>query len=169
MLSAIRNSDSKKVIGQMIDKNADESYYCERCHEKLIHHKSKSGIRIGHFKHNRESDCSNYKPMSYEHLETQFQIFKYISENYKAVENIETEKWLGNNLIRADVFLETKKGTKIGIEVQSSSISFDEISRRTELYVINNIYVFWVLLYDDSRFIDVDEEDEYNFHKKIKL
>lgn len=168
MLSAIRNSDSKKVIGHMIEKNSNENYYCEKCSEELIHHKSKSGIRIGHFKH-RKSDCSNYKPMSFEHLEIQFQIFEHISENYKSVKSIETEKWLGDNSIRADVYIETKKGTKIGIEVQSSSISFDEISRRTQSYARNNIYVFWIIPYDDSRFIDIDEDDEYNFNKKIKL
>lgn len=169
MLSAIRKSDTKKVIGQLIEKNSNQDYYCDNCKEEMIHHKSKSGVRIGHFKHKSGSDCSNYKKMSIEHLQIQYQIFNYISKNYKTITSIELEKWLGNNSIRADVYIRTKKGTEIGIEVQSSSITHDEISRRTALYAKHNIYVLWLLPYDESRHVNDDEDDDYNFDQRIKL
>ncbi|MBK7683844.1 MAG: hypothetical protein IPJ26_15870 [Bacteroidetes bacterium] len=54
--------------------------------------------------------------------------------------------------IRPDVYIETKKNTKIAIEVQASILPVSEIIKRTEKYFKEKINVLWVIIYDYNRF-----------------
>ena len=154
MLTAIRQSDKIKVIGEFIDKKKSETYYCEYCENPVTHNKSDSKIKVGHFKHKSgEPFCKNNTGETLEHIKTKLGIYNYIKENYwdKLLE-IEPEKWICKKSIRPDVYIETKKNTKIAIEVQASILPVSEIKRRTEKYFKEKINVLWVIIYDYNRF-----------------
>lgn len=156
MLTAIRQSDGKKVIGELIDKDKSDTYFCEYCKNPVTHNKSDSKIKIGHFKHKSgESFCPNNTGETIEHIQTKLSIYNYIMENWsKNLQILELEKWLSKKTIRPDVYIETKKNTKIAIEVQASILPVTEIKRRTEKYFKEKINVLWILLFDYSRFYE---------------
>lgn len=152
MLTAIRKSDSLKVIGYEIEKDKNEIYYCDFCDSEVIHHKSKSQVKIGHFKHQKEnSSCANNQPESEHHIKTKKDIRDYLHEKHKSFNIIELEKWICNKSIRPDVYIETAKNTKIAIEVQVSQITVDQMIHRTERYYKNDIHVLWVLVWNLSK------------------
>jgi hypothetical protein len=153
MLTAIRLSDKKKVIGDYIDKDSSAKYICEYCDNEVVHHKSDSKIRVGHFKHkSNQSFCPN-QGETIEHMQAKLQIFHYIKNNWgKQLKLIEFEKYLCNKSIRPDIYIESKKQTKIAIEVQATILTLTEIKRRTEKYYKERIYVLWILPFDYSRF-----------------
>ena len=164
MLTAIRKSDKKKVTGAWIEKNNAESYRCEYCHKNVIHHKSDSGEKIGHFKHKSgESYCPNQVKETEEHIRTKLDIFEYINSGWgNKLQWIELEKWICNNTIRPDVYIETRK-SKIAIEVQATVLTIDEIKRRTTNYYNNGIAVLWVMPYYHHRFMEFKYQAEgYN-------
>jgi competence CoiA-like predicted nuclease len=157
MLTAIRNSDKKKVIGFEIKKDNNEIYFCDYCDEEVIHHHSKSQIKIGHFKHKSHSKCANTQPESEAHILTKRDIREYLQESFpKSFKTLELEKWICNKSIRPDVYLETIKGTKIAIEIQASQLTIDQLINRTNKYFNNNIYVLWVLVWPKSKISNND-------------
>ncbi len=159
MLSSIRKSDHQKVIGDSISKDNTAIYLCEYCDNEVIHHKSESKLKIGHFKHkSSESFCLNSNE-SIEHISIKLGIFNYIEKNWSSqLHLIEVEKWICEKSMRPDIYIETKKKTKIAIEVQATVLTVDEILRRTENYFKENIYVLWVLQYDYNRFFEYRTE-----------
>jgi len=159
MLTAIRIFDNKKVVGEFIEKDENESYKCEVCTNPVIHHRPDERIKVGHFKHkSNQIQCPNHDGMSIKHLTAQFQIYEYIKNNWgNRIKSIELEKWLFNNTIRADIYLETRKN-KIAIEVQASTLDIKDIKRRTSQYFQNNVYILWTLIYDYSRFYEFKHE-----------
>lgn len=181
MLSSIRQSDKKKVYAGFIEKNPTESYNCEYCGAQTIHHKSKAMVRVPHFQHKaKDSDCPNNALESEIHLKTKLDIYKYLLKEYeKSFNLIEVEKWILKKHIRPDIYLETRKGNKIAIEVQKTALKVDEISYRTEKYFANNIYVLWVLPFEKGRFWKyqqlhtgysiMDQEWGYTYAEKVKL
>lgn len=157
MLTAIRRSDGVKVIGPLIDKDRSETYYCPnpKCAKTVIHHKSDAALRIGHFAHKPgEAEC----PLRGEkliHVRTKFDIYKYLHRKWgNALRIVEPEKYICNGKMRPDVYVETMKGTRIGIEVQASELTVDEIRRRTIQYEIEGVFVFWVLPFSFHRFFE---------------
>ena len=157
MLTAIRKSDHKKVIGYETEKDNTQTYICDYCENEVIHHRSKSQVKIGHFKHKAYSNCANNQSESEEHVLTKKDIRDYLLENYsKAFKIVELEKWICNKSIRPDVYIETKKGTKIAIEVQASQLTIDQLINRTKKYHQNNIYVMWVLIWTNSKVSNTD-------------
>lgn len=173
MITAIRKSDNKKVLGNLIDKNASESYDCDYCKKSVVHHKSDNGIKIGHFKHKKgESHCPNQITGESEyHYKTKYDIYDYISSNWgNKLKIIEIEKWICNNSMRADIYIETKKN-KIAIEVQATILTVSEIKRRTEKYTENGIYVLWILPYQYNRFYEyvLNQRNEYDWFMREKV
>lgn len=162
MLTAIRTSDKQKVVGDFIDKNSNETYCCEYCENNVIHHKSNSKIKIGHFKHKSEqSFCPNQRE-TIVHLQTKLQIFNFIKSKWgDKLHLIELEKWICNKTIRPDIYIETKKQTKIAIEVQASVLTVFEIKRRTEKYFDEGIYVLWILPFDYFRFFEYKPKSDW--------
>lgn len=157
MLTAIRKSDLRKVIGYETEKDNTQTYICDYCENEVIHHRSKSQVKIGHFKHKAYSNCANNQSESEEHVLTKKDIRDYLLENYsKAFKIVELEKWICNKSIRPDVYIETKKGTKIAIEVQASQLTIDQLINRTKKYHQNNIYVMWVLIWPNSKASNTD-------------
>lgn len=75
---------------------------------------------------------------------------------------LEIEKWICDNKIRPDVFIETSRN-KIVIEVQATVLTVDEIKRRTSKYFKNGIAVLWVMPYYHRRFMEYTYQCEgYN-------
>ena len=75
MLVAIRKSDNLKVIGEKIEKDNKAFYYCECCKKEVIHHKSESRIKIGHFKHKiGQSNCPNTTNETQWHFNTKLNL-----------------------------------------------------------------------------------------------
>ena len=161
MLTAIRESDKLIVIGAIIEKDKSNTYKCSYCQKSVIHCKSESGIKIGYFKHKAgESHCPNQVSESEEHLRTKLDIYEYISNDWgDKLQSIEVEKWICNNTIRSDIYLETKKN-KIAIEVQATALTVDEIKRRTSNYFKNGIAVLWVMPYYHKRFMEFKYQAE---------
>jgi len=175
MITSIRQSDNQKVLGNVIMKDTSESYICEFCKKNVIHHKSDSGVRIGHFKHKTgESYCPNQMTGETEyHYRTKYDIYEYINSNWgDKLKLIEIEKWICNNTIRSDIYIETKK-SKIAIEVQATILTVSEIKSRTEKYTQNDIYVLWILPYENDRLYEyvLDDENKYDWflREKVKL
>jgi competence CoiA-like predicted nuclease len=174
MLTAIRQSDNLKVLGNQIDKNLSETYTCDFCKKVVIHHKSDSRIKVGHFKHKTgESHCPNNFPETEYHLNTKIDIYNYIKESWgDKLKCLEIEKWVCNNSARADVYIETNRN-KIAIEVQATILTVSEIKSRTEKYYSSNIYVLWILPYDYQRLhryiLNRNNEYDWFFQDKVKL
>jgi competence CoiA-like predicted nuclease len=152
MLTAIKTKDNKKVIGNFIEKDNQSEYICEYCRKNVIHHKSKSQIRTGHFKHRQgDSDCPNQTKETEYHIKTKLDIYSYIQKGWgNQLKLIELEKWICENSIRPDIYIETNKN-KIAIEVQATILTVSEIKRRTEKYNLNDINVLWILPFDYER------------------
>lgn len=164
MLVAIRQLDKKPVIGALIHKDQTAIYVCDYCKNIVIHHKSESGEKIGHFKHKSgESHCPNQSKETEEHLRTKLDIYEYIKEGWGSkLKVLEIEKWICENSIRPDVYIETNRN-KIAIEVQATALTVDEIKRRTSKYFKNDIAVLWVMPYYHNRFMEYKYQAEgYN-------
>lgn len=178
MLTAIRYSDNKKVIGALIEKDKDATYYCEYCEKEVIHHKSESQLRVGHFKHKKGgSHCPNQTKETEWHYETKYDIFNYIQTNWGSkLEELEVEKWICNNSIRPDIYIRTLKN-KIAIEVQATILTISEIKRRTVKYFKNGISVMWILPfeferlheYQRNRFKSSEYEDDWVWRERDKV
>ncbi|MEJ7643898.1 MAG: competence protein CoiA family protein [Chryseolinea sp.] len=96
---------------------------------------------------------------SIEHIKTKLGIFNYIKSKWgDKLKEMEIEKLICNKTIRPDIYIETKKGNKIAIEVQASALTVSEIKRRTTKYFNEGIYVMWVLLFDYLRFYEFKKE-----------
>jgi competence CoiA-like predicted nuclease len=118
MLTAIRASDQKLVSGQSIRKQADEKYYCPECGAEVIHHKSLAGVVIGHFKHRSGAIECSLSGESLLHLQTKAQILEYLRREHKNdFRLLEAEyRGLGPDL-RPDIFVLTRKGTRIALSL----------------------------------------------------
>ena len=151
MLTAIRQSDQQRVIGDLISKNPDELYFCDYCNEPVIHHKSDARLKIGHFKHKAAEYCPNTTTGESEiHLKMKMQMYRWLQTD-SAIKNIELEKWLFDKQVRADVYFECNINNLIQIyvfECQASYITLDEIKRRTKLYKHAGILCYWFFPFD---------------------
>jgi competence CoiA-like predicted nuclease len=158
MLTAIRQSDHQKVIGDYIPRDKAEKYSCAYCNKEVLHNKGL--IKIGHFKHQKgESHCPN-KGESLKHLQIKLAIYNYLKNGWESSFKIlEVEKWLFKNAMRPDIYIETKKGNRIALEIQATPITVEQILARTSRYSRNNIYVCWILPYDYGRF----HENKYDY------
>ncbi|MBK7683845.1 MAG: hypothetical protein IPJ26_15875 [Bacteroidetes bacterium] len=118
MLTAIRQSDKKKVIGEDIDKNKSETYYCEYCENPVTHNKSDSKIKVGHFKHKSgEPFCPNNAGETLEHIKTKLGIYNYIKENYwDKLQEIEPEKWICKSLLDQMFTLKQRRTQKLQLK-----------------------------------------------------
>ncbi|NBG64522.1 competence protein CoiA family protein [Acidiluteibacter ferrifornacis] len=177
MLTSIRYSDNKKVLGAEIIKDKSAKYSCEYCKKETIHHKSESQVRIGHFKHKQgASHCPNQTKETQWHFKTKYDILAYITNGWgNKLKHIEVEKWICNNSIRSDLYIETSKN-KIAIEVQASILTASEIKRRTDKYYKNGIAVMWILPYDYDRIFEpkylgshYSDEDNNRMWKREKV
>nr|WP_319511409.1 competence protein CoiA family protein [uncultured Draconibacterium sp.] len=180
MLTAIRKIDNVKVTGDVISKKKDDEYYCEYCKKDVVHHLAEARIKIGHFKHKSgDSYCPNQSKETEYHFNTKLDIYNYILNGWGAnLKSIELEKWICNNTIRPDIYIETYR-SKIAIEVQATILTVSEIKKRTERYCKNDIHVLWILPFQYDRFWEynivepaydgLDAQYSWMYAEKVKL
>lgn len=162
MLTAIRETDGAKVIGEFTEKDSSISYRCEKCTDQVIHHRSQARLRIGHFAHRPGASCSSGSGETIEHLRTKLDIYQHIRSGWGAsLQRVELEAWICDRSIRSDIYIETSKGSRIAIEVQASALTVDEIIRRTRKYHTEGIHVLWVLPFSFKRFYERMSERVY--------
>lgn len=162
MLQAIRKSDNRLVIGHLIRKRSEESYFCPECGEEVIHARSLSGVRVGHFRHKAGSTACAFAGEGPEHERIKAEIYLYLLEKYPAAfELIEPEYRSLSPEVRPDIYLVTRKGTRIAIEVQVSAMHVDEIARRTLEYSKLKVHLLWVLPFPRERMML--EREEYGW------
>lgn len=130
-----KDSIGNKVIAEKAEKK--ELHTCPGCAHSVILKRGK--IKIAHFSHAPDSQCAYGAGESELHMNTKLSIYNYLLNH--GAKNVEMEKFLGDN--RPDVYFE-KDDNKIAIEVQISNLTFEEIQRRTLLYLEKNIHVLWI-------------------------
>ena len=115
-------------------------YYCPSCKERVY-------LKIGkimrpHFAHYQNKNCQAYtEGETEEHLTGKLDLATYFKNlNYK----VELEPYLNHLNQRPDLLIE-KDQKKIAIEFQCSSISLEQIEKRTKGYLSSGYLVIWIL------------------------
>lgn len=156
MLTAIRDADNQKVIAINVSKSSN-TYHCPDCDHLVILNKGLK--KVHYFRHRRFSQCAN-KGESALHMETKLDIYQYLVEKCGSnLIDIEVEQRL-SGILRADVYFRTRQGNQVAIEVQVSSLTVQEVYRRTELYQSIGIYVLWILPFNYNQFYRHISADE---------
>jgi competence CoiA-like predicted nuclease len=128
-------------------EKANKPFYCPNCESEVT--LRRGYVRLEHFAHMAASSCEYAKETEL-HIQMKLQIFKNLSDTIGSqVKSIQLEKPLG--IIRPDIYIEGKK-KNIGIEVQASALTPEQIISRTKFYFSKGIYVLWVVPYDEKRF-----------------
>jgi competence protein CoiA len=140
MLTAVNTRTSQMVPASVAMKG--EGYVCGFCEKDVV--LKQGSIRISHFAH--RADCCEYgSGESERHREAKLDIYNSLcSLGWKSCE---LEKKIGN--IRPDIYLCSHKGCEVGIELQISTMTIDDVIARTSRYAQLGIHVLWMPLIDD--------------------
>ena len=128
--------DLKPIVSWLASKECP--YSCPECKQEVILKKGR--IKVPHFAHRPESNCQYGIGESQLHMITKKNIYEYLANN--GAVNVEMEKKLIYN--RPDIYFETEGGCRVAIEVQISTLTLEEIERRTALYWEQEIHVLWI-------------------------
>lgn len=133
MITAL-NENKHNVIAKNSEKG--EKYYCSCCDEEVI--LKKGSIKVHHFSHKSHSDCLfQGKPESEEHKRYKTQIYEtFKGQGLDAV--LEDTSYKKHGII-PDI---TVNG--YAVEIQLSSITRDEIQRRSRLMARARLKPLWV-------------------------
>lgn len=145
MLTALRNRDRKKVVARSSVKG-EAPFSCPECMREVVLHKG--NIRVHHFAHKPPVTCRLGTGETEAHLKTKLAIFDALSTEQN-VQNLELERNFGVSV--ADVFAQIG-GTSVAIEIQRSTLSVADITRRTANYHALGITVLWLALPNESIF-----------------
>ncbi|MEH6942101.1 competence protein CoiA [Bacillus sp. JJ722] len=123
-----------------IEDYRTEAYYCPCCNKRV---NMKAGrIKIPHFAHAVHESCQYASEgESLEHLQGKKQLYEWIKDQGYSVE---LEKYFPDFQQRADLYVEVEN-IKYAIEFQCSSISLDDIMKRTQMYIQYGIIPLWIL------------------------
>lgn len=122
----------------LVDRS-DGPFYCPECSEEVVLKKGK--IKIPHFAHRACVDCVYSVNESQKHLMVKRAIYESLKTRLGCTK-CELERSL--NGVRPDISLYINN-IPVAIEVQNSSISINEIYRRTKQYALLGVYLLWVL------------------------
>ncbi|MBN9299837.1 MAG: hypothetical protein J0I41_22735 [Filimonas sp.] len=160
----IANSTFGKNVDATLATLLGGQYFCPSCKEKVVLREGL--IKIPHFAHLPGASCE-YAGESMLHLEMKQQIHKYLKKRYDIPKSgIALEKPFG--LIRPDIYLNWH-GKHIGIEVQTSSLTPEQIISRTIAYHRLGLYVAWVLPYDINRYQPISKTTNRRFFGAFRL
>lgn len=142
-----------------IQEYRTKKYYCPCCNKKV---NMKAGrIKIPHFAHAANESCQYASEgESLEHLQGKKQLYEWLeSQGY----SVELEKYFPDFQQRADLYV-VVENIKYAIEFQCSSISLDDIIKRTQMYLQHRIIPLWIL---DKSFLKRKRHNTYaisSFH-----
>jgi competence protein CoiA len=139
MLTALRQSDSVKVIARESERDA-APFQCPTCLREVT--LRKGNIKAHHFAHKPPVTCARGKGESVQHLQVKLAIFDALGRESNVTE-LELERDFGTSV--ADVYARIS-GTPVAIEIQRSTLSANEINARTRNYHRLGIYVLWIAL-----------------------
>lgn len=166
MLQALCNETQKNIISWQVDGRKEiegKTFICPNCGNKMMFVDAIEKIK--HFRHYSENLGCYTEPETEEHMLMKKICFETLSniygKNVVGEEYVELEKKILDS--RADVFLKPN----IAIECQASSISVNDLVRRTEKYSKNGIYVCWILSAQNFLVDGVDCQDGFECRRKI--
>lgn len=137
MLTANLNN-SRVYADECTDRKAD--YRCPECGERVI--LARGSVKIPHFKHEAHTACE-YSGETMEHLRAKAWLYRTLKRN-PDIEYVEAEcsRFEG---IRPDVAFKHRRAKSwIGIEIQHSSISIEEIWERCHRYQKQKVAILWI-------------------------
>jgi len=150
MLVAIAKSGERKPAFRT--ERVEGPFTCPYCGDNVII--KKGTIMAHHFAHRPKSVCPYSSGETLLHYETKKGLFEALEAAVPAYMTCELEKLLGP--VRPDIFL-ADPFQQTAIEVQCSSITPEEITRRTLCYYDLGVSVLWLVPgLDESRFPLVD-------------
>lgn len=138
MLTAI-SSTNEKVIAAYVEKDQGP-FICAHCKSPLLLKKGK--IRVHHFSHFPPVNCTYGGGESQAHLSCKLEIYEELS-NRENVDKLELERVPDG--VRPDISFRVNKRRYVGIEIQISNLTIEEIERRTKRYAELRIGVCWIL------------------------
>lgn len=136
--------ENERVLASVATKGS--VYHCPGCGQEVT---LKKGRRvIHHFAHKPPVSCSWASGETILHLKAKEAFYEYFKARNIPVE---LELPLASGLLRADVYVTGKGGNPIAFELQHSSITPDEIERRTSKYFELGIALIWIPLFRPSK------------------
>lgn len=138
MLLAKRVSDGK-IVEAYLQRPDDGPFRCSTCGDEVLLRTGNG--RKSHFAHAFPLACHFSKHETEAHIRCKQAIYNSLLTE-PGVTELELEKRLGE--VRADIFAKIHD-VPVALEIQLSSISVDEIKRRTSAYTRKGIYVLWIV------------------------
>jgi competence protein CoiA len=142
-------SASGDMLAFTVDK-AQGPFSCPVCAQPVI--LKRGPIIVPHFAHQSRADCNYREGESTTHLQAKMEIATALLRT-PGVTNVHLEHVL--DTVRPDISF-SLRGTSVAIEVQISTLSLDDISRRTISYARKNMAVLWTSPYSNDL-----EDDRY--------
>lgn len=137
MLTALRQSDSTKVLARVSEKT-EAPFVCPRCNGDLVLRKGQ--IKVHHFAHRPPITCTLGIGETNEHLKAKLEIYDALQQEPNVTE-LELERDFGVSI--ADVYARIS-GVPVAVEIQRSVLSVNDIVARTRNYHQIGIAVLWV-------------------------
>ncbi len=150
------NDHNEKINALLAEKG--KNYYCPNleCNNRELILK-KGEIRIDHFAHKSQKDCSS-EPESGAHIlcKTFFQTLLDLDKKFV--------EYYGIKGVRPDVLY-----GQFSLEIQCSPIAVNEVKRRNKIYKKNGYIAIWIFLEDEFKPIKKKEEPKayYRIKKSV--
>ncbi|KEY57131.1 competence protein CoiA [Serratia sp. DD3] len=142
MLTGMRSATNGKVFAKNCEKK-DGPFFCIGCQKELV--LKKGMIKVHHFAHKPPSSCTRGQGETEKHRECKESIYNMLL-TMSNVRDVDIEHDLGGAV--ADVYA-VINNIPVAIEVQHSSLTVNEITRRTEQYNKLEVCVLWLSLFDE--------------------
>ena len=163
MLVALRNGE--RVEARLAEKGPE--YFCPDCSIQLILRKGR--IRIHHFAHKPKATCAWSKGETLQHLKAKELFLSEFVRRGLAAEVEYIVPSLPNDK-RADVLVWSPIGNRFSIELQHSSVDYNELEERTRSYIRARVAVIWIPFLqpkylDRAEPIDFGQEGDFLIEK----
>ncbi|WP_208558814.1 competence protein CoiA [Marinilactibacillus kalidii] len=120
--------------------NRSSPMYCPSCGQRVYLKKGK--LKIAHFAHFSKQECESFSEgETAEHLKGKWKLFHSLK---KQGYEVALEAYLPELKQRPDILLKTDTES-IAIEYQCSMLPIDKMVERTENYLRNGYYPYWIL------------------------
>lgn len=144
MLTAINNE--KIVIAR--DAQKPGIFTCPECGEVVT--LRKGSVKVHHFAHRSTTSCGYGKGESELHMDLKMQVYDALNA-HREVEYVAMEVAVGD--VRPDV-LAIIRGQQVAFEIQVSSLSIEDLYRRTAAYAAQDIAMIWILHWPEGTALD---------------
>lgn len=127
------------------------TWECPLCEEEVVYVQEGADGTTAHFRHKSKTDHPKISEGEL-HRKAKKEIKRKL-ERDNQLREIELEKVIDQEDSRvADIYLETREGYKIAVEIQCSSQTQKEFEQRTKDYTDKGIYTLWILNSENYRY-----------------